>query len=347
MMTPVTLLIDRAFPGVGRIKKASGTTLPAVRRKMNKMLTELYETGRLDLLRDIRDNRLTLMEALDAWQRRALDSLATGATAQKLAVAMQKWIDKQVPGVDYSAKHIKSLRTSLGYLLGVNRNAMVNDLPELLETLRDTLGSKHARSFNLARSNAMSFVRATLKRSHPLYLAIQAVEKRTEPKAAPRPDITVEWMRGMFPDRSDRVADAAWSMALTGMGPSEYWGKWEVMSDRVRVYGTKREARHRDVPLIVAPMSPRISSDNFLRKVTALTDGRIAPYDFRRTFARWMERSGVVRARRRAYMGHAAGDVTDLYERSEIDAYLASDAKQIRQYLGLNEPAPTTLRQVK
>lgn len=346
-MTPVTLIVDREFPGVGRIKKASGTTLPAVRRKMNRMLTELYETGRLDLLRDIRDNHLTLMEALDAWQRHALGTVATGPTAQKLAVAMQRWIDKQEPGVDYSAKHIQSLGTSLDYLKGVNKDAVVNDIPALLETLRDTLGKAHARSFNLARSNASAFVRSTLKRSHPLWLAIQAVEPRTVPKADPRPDITVEWMRGMFPDRSDRVADVAWSMATTGMGPSELYGEWETMADRVRIYGTKREARARDVPLIVPPAVPRISKDNFRKKINKLTNGRVEPYDFRRSFSRWMERAGIVRARRKMYMGHAAGDVTGLYERSEIDAYLVADARLLQTYLGFEPTQPHPLKQVK
>jgi len=102
MMTPLTLIIDRTFRGVGRIKKATGTTNPVVRRKMSRMLTELYETGRLDLLRDIRDNRRTLLEVLDAHQRKALDAMATGATAETLADAMRRWIDKQQPDVDYS-----------------------------------------------------------------------------------------------------------------------------------------------------------------------------------------------------------------------------------------------------
>jgi len=346
-MTPVTLIVDREFPGVGRIKKASGTTIPAVRRKINRMLTEFYETGRLDLLRDIRDGRLTLMEALDAHQRRALDSLATGATAQQLQKAMQRWIDKQEPGVDYSEKHIESLATSLGYLLGVRKDAKVNDLPELLESLRDTLGKSHPRSFNLARSNASAFVRATLKRKHPLWLAINAVEPRTVPKPAARPDLTVEWMTNTFADADERVSAAAWSMALTGMGPKEYWGAWEVLADRVVIHGTKREARDRAVPLIQAPTSPRISKDNFRKKLNTLTDARVEPYDFRRTFARWMERAGIVRARRKMYMGHAAGDVTGLYERHELDAYLVEDARAMRRYLGFPEATPTALKQVK
>jgi integrase len=346
-VTPQTLIIDREFPGVGRIKKASGTTLPVVRRKMNRMLTELYETSRLDLLRDIRDNRLTLMQALDAYRRKAIDSLATGPTAQKLATAMQKWIDKQEPGVDYDEKSIESFGTSLAYLLKANKEAKVNDLPDILEALRDTLGREHPRSFNMARSNAMSFVRATLKKKHPLWLAINAVEPRPVPKRAPRPDVTVEWMRNTFANPETNKVDAvAWGMATTGMGPKEYWGRWEVKADRVTVHGTKREARVRSVPLVLAPAVPRLSKDNFRKKVNERTNGVVTPYDLRRTFSRWMERAGIVRARRKMYLGHASGDVTGLYEEHEIDGYLAEDAAALRRFIGLPEPSPTPLRKV-
>jgi integrase len=75
--------------------------------------------------------------------------------------------------------------------------------------------------------------------------------------------------------------------------------------------------------------------------------GFIGMYDFRRTFSRWMESAGVLRARRKMYMGHASGDVTGLYEAHEITAHLVSDARAMRAFLGLPEPAPTPLRVAK
>jgi hypothetical protein len=36
-------------------------------------------------------------------------------------------------------------------------------------------------------------------------------------------------------------------------------------------------------------------------------------------------------------MGHAAGDVTSLYERHEIDAHLIADAAKMRAWIGLPE----------
>lgn len=352
MMTPLTLVIDREFPGVGRLKKATGTTIPAVKRKMSRMLTELYESGRLNLLRDIRDGRLTIMVVFDAWQRHALDELPSGKTAEPLATAMQAWIDKLEAGVDYSAQHITSFGTSLKYLTDAKLTGIeapaVADLPALLEALRDALGKKHPRSFNLTRAAASAFVRATLKKKHPLWLAIQSVEPRKVPKRAPRPDLTVEWMRNTFTKPETDALDAcAWAMALSGMGPKEYWGRWETLGDRIRIHGTKREARHREVPLVQPIAVPKLTRDAFRQRLEHRTDKRVTPYDFRRTYARWMEAAGIVRSRRVAYMGHAAGDVTALYERSEIDAYLAADAKKMQTWLGIEPSAPQPLRKVE
>ncbi len=182
--------------------------------------------------------------------------------------------------------------------------------------------------------------------SHGIFRLPQYVRRLRAKGSNPRPDITVEWMQGMFPDATDRIAAAAWSMATTGMGPSEYWGRWDVMADRVRVYGTKREARARDVPLIRSPAVPRLSKDNFRKQINKLTGGRVEPYDFRRTYSRWMERAGIVRARRKMYMGHAAGDVTGLYERHELEAYLVADARLIQVFIGMEVQAPAQLRKV-
>ncbi len=127
------------------------------------------------------------------------------------------------------------------------------------------------------------------------------------------------------------------------MGPKEFWGKWEALGDRIRIHGTKRDARDRVVPLIQPIAVPRITREAFRQRLEHRTSKRVSPYDFRRTFARWMESAGITRARRIAYMGHQGGDVTSLYERSEITAYLEQDAKALREWLGIEPTAPQPL----
>ena len=91
------------------------------------------------------------------------------------------------------------------------------------------MGGKHPRSFHLARSAALAFLRDTVKQSSPLWNAVRDVPPVKTPKRAPRPDLTPEWMRNTFPHhKTDPVDAIAWGMALTGMDAGEYRGRWEA-----------------------------------------------------------------------------------------------------------------------
>ena len=46
-----------------------------------------------------------------------------------------------------------------------------------------------------------------------------------------------------------------------------------------------------------------------------------------------MESAGIPRTRRKLYLGHGAADVTDLYERHEVEAFLLEDAKKLTEFL--------------
>jgi integrase len=342
-MSPETLIIDREFRGVGRIKRATGSLRPDVRKRQSKMLTVLYEDGRLDILRAIRDGALSLAEVHAAYQRKALDSLPTAETVRPLAVAMQSWIDGLIIPREVSKKHKQSLETSRRYFAGERAKASIADLPAVLESLRTTLGKKHPRSFNLARAAALAYVRATLKKSHPLWLACAAVEVCKLAKGRTHAPLSPDQMRAFFPKpESDPVDAIAWGMATTGMGAAEYWGRWSVQADRVHIEGTKRDARVRDVPLVMRPAVPSMHRRTFENKVrdrsTAFT-----VYDLRRTFANWMESASIPRTRRKLYLGHAAGDVTGMYELHEVREFLAADAAKLRALLKLHHPEGHTM----
>ena len=96
--------------------------------------------------------------------------------------------------------------------------------------------------------------------------------------------------------------------------------------------------------LIQRPTLAVIHRRTFEDKVRERTNRQIEPYDLRRCFSRWMESAGVPRIRRKMYMGHAVGDVTELYERHEVEAYLVADAAKVRAWLGMPEPAAAPLR---
>jgi hypothetical protein len=183
-----TYVLDRTFPGVGRIKRASGTSQKGVFGRINRMLTALADEGRLDLLRGVRDGRLAPLAVLDAYTRKDLHSLPTADTARTLIQAWEAWETKLRVPEDCSAGHKVMTGVARRHLAGVKPGAMLADLPELVATLRDTLGRKHPRAFTYVRSRALAFVRDTLRRSHPLYREVQAVDplkKRTTVRRTP------------------------------------------------------------------------------------------------------------------------------------------------------------------
>jgi len=333
-MTPDTLVIDLVFKGVGRINRRSGTMDPKVVKRIKAAARTVYRDGRLDVLRAIRDRHVTWLEFYEAYQHHTLDTLPIGATVAKLETTMRDWIDAST---HYSEKHITSLGTSLGYLLTADRtakDATIADLPRLLDVLRETKGKKHPRSFNLVRSAALAFTRSLLKRNHPVYQACAAVEVVKVKKGAPRHPITLERMDELFPNpETDRLDMIAWTMATTGMSLKDYWGRWEIRADRVHIYGTKRQGRDRDIPLVRRPDLPPITRDRFEKIFHKRFAGVITPYQLRRTYAQWMEEAGIPRTRRLLYMGHGVRDVTDLYERYQINEFLATDTAKLAAFL--------------
>src|SRR5690242_19906564 len=117
MMTPVTLPIDRRFKGVGRINRASGTTDRKVKHAIERMLRTLFEQGRLDVLRAIRDGQVSFLETYDAFRRHTLHQLPIGDTMPKLDPAFARWIDSLEAGVDYSEESLEAFETSRRYMV--------------------------------------------------------------------------------------------------------------------------------------------------------------------------------------------------------------------------------------
>lgn len=329
----MTKELDRRFRHVGRIKRSWGTTHKPTIRAMEQMMDGLFARGRLDILRSIQDRTYTPLEVYDAWRVNELERLPTAATLAPLKESMEKWIAKK----ECSRAHRLSLSQSLRHLLSKRSGSAIGELPKLLSDLRERQQGKHPRSFNLARAAVQAFVKSTLKRSHPIYAAITDIEplpvKAIRGKH-PLTPVEFDVLREKLPMLSAR---AAYAMFYTGMGPNEYWGKWEDKNAYIHIEGTKRAGRVRDIPRTFAVSEPEVSYVTFRKHLKAASDGTVTPYDLRRSFANLMEAAGIPRIRRKAYMGHTSGDITDRYERHEVAAYLVDDAEKIRLLVSAKE----------
>jgi integrase len=322
------LVLDRQFRGVGRIKRASGTSDAKLFRLLDSMLTTLFRAGRIDILQGIHSGVLTPLEVWSRYRLGELDRLPTVETMKPLKAEMEAWVESS----DTGAWNRQSRRYGVRAILRLARkDATVQDLPHLLRDYAAV--ARGPVMFNRARSAVQAFIRDTIGKSHPIYARVRDVRVKRETRREGNPQ-SPEQLAGLAEKLHPAFADIAWTMALTGMGPGELWGKWSQYPTRIHISGTKREGRKRDIPKVRPIAMPSRKYKPFLEALGEASGEKVQPYDLRRSFAHWMELAGIPRTRRKLYLGHKVEDVTDLYERHDVERFLVEDADKLRAFLG-------------
>jgi hypothetical protein len=339
--------LDRVFDGVGRIRRASGTTDAETYRAIDAMLTTLYAQGRLDVLEGIRDGKLRPLLVWAAFRQGRVDRLPTGETMAPLgdeAAVPTEGVWAWLAGYECGAKHRTAMTSCWRQLVKHAPKAapVVADLPAILRAYKAVCQGQTPTMFNRAKSAVQTYLSDTLGASHPLYKTVQDVKGlKVTGKRKPRPQSVAE-LQKLAELVGPVLAACAWAMAVSGMGPAEYWqegdNRWANEPDRVHIDGTKRDSRVRDVPLVYRLPRPAVSRTKFEDDLAKLTGGRVQPYDFRRTFSNLMVLAGIPANRRKHYMGHSPVTMDDLYERIEVLHYLAEDGAKLRATIG---PLPT------
>lgn len=354
-------MIDRETP-VGHIRMASGLYNAAQFRVLNDGITELKKTPEgKDILLALLSGTITPLALFQAIRANDLSSLAIGPTGRPLLAAIRQWReDYRPPKVAKRTYEVRGeLVTHLARVVG--ESAPIAGLPGALRALKRDM---KARSFNLDLAYASAFARDTFGKRSALYLDVRDIEPMKGTAATERRPLTpheiltlAETFDRVWKGRRGSRGDEVLAMALTGMGPSEYWGQWSLRGHYVHIDGTKRAGRVRDIPKLFPCVlwesetipRPTVTPSSFAR---ALNIARVAtgidctPYDLRRTFGNWLEQAGVLRSRRKQYLGHAVGDVTERYERHDVTRFLIEDGERVRTWLAANlgqrETAPKT-----
>ena len=318
-----TYLLDRRFPGIGRIRRATGTKNKVTFKAIDGMLSALWVNGRTDILGQIRDGVLHPMIVYGQYRQTGIHALPTAQDMTPILDKAFAWLERY----DCSSAHRLNMRSSFRALQRVAPQVTMDGLVNALMKLRESQRDKPAM-FNRTKHAVAAFLRDTYGKSYRVCRDVRDVPRLKEPQKHGNPQ-TPDQLREM--NIPEPYKSMMWSMALTGMGPKEYWGKWEVLEDRVVIYGTKRKARMRSVPIAGNIVRPTRVPDVFKRNLRRYTN--IQPYDLRRSYATWMEGAGIPRTRRRLYLGHAEKDVTDRYERHDITEFLVGDAKRLTLFL--------------
>ena len=327
----MTLMIDRRFPGVGRIQRHSGTDDPQVREEMYRMLKNLSDLGRVDVLNGLKNNALDFVTVYDKWRKQELGKLAVVESLTTVQDAFTKWLDT----AELSEDTIAGYKGCTASLVKMKPRGVLTDLPEMVRKLREQ-GKRRGigRSFNQTEAVVQSYLRHHYGRHHPLWLEVSAVKNL--PKG-------IRSTRGLARSVKDvqRVCKALkhplgkmfWTMCVTGMNPKEYWGDWTHDKEKVVIHGTKRKARERVVPVVdphlVKPGCSRVYLRNQLKKIEPtwkISDGR-------KCFSYWTLEVGIPLIRRKSYMGHVTVNLTDFYAQHELDTHLTTDGKLLRDYI--------------
>lgn len=324
------------IPGCQPIRRLSGTHDRKMRDRLTRMVHTLHEQGRDDLVNAIAAGRLTPLEVYNRFKFQRLDELPHADELPRFRATWPKWL----ADLECSDEHRRTTELYFKRLEKlVPEDASVGGAVDALKEMRIKLRA-HPRSFNLCRSNVMAYLRDTVGRRHRYWNDAADVPKLKQKAVRAKHPLTPDRLRDLVKAMGEPCGPMAWTMATTGMGWKEYLGAWEREGDGLRIHGTKTGGRDRLIPLVSLLHPPVGVLYAFRQALHKASGGTVTPYDLRRTFMTLMVEAGVPRPRRRAYMGHAAEDISALYEFQEVREYLLKDAARIRAFLGEPEAGP-------
>jgi len=336
-----TLELRRRFPGLPAIRVSSGTHSLRIFNRLDKMLCDLYEAGRLDYLRLLVDGAVTPLALLDRVRGKEYEKLpppdepTPAPKVQLLEEQVTAWQTDRVGEVSDDQR--KNDRWAWKHLL-VHKleDQTVESVPARVRAERKRCKAVgHFTAFNRIKAAALAFLRDCGYKRTKVYLDVLDIAVLpTAPKRAGMPLTPKEALAvaAALPEESRR---AWWTMCTTGMGPGELWGWWELEGGHIRIHGTKRQGRDRLLPLLTIPCRPMdgLTAAMLRDQLEAVTEGRVQPYDARRTYAKWLAMAKVISIHQDAYLGHGPKTMTELYQRGNERSYLDADADRLREWL--------------
>jgi integrase len=337
-----TLRVDRNFKGVGRLQKSTGVDDIKTYNDINAMLTQLYRTGKHEILREIIKGSVSLLEVFGYWNAGKLDALPSAATLQMVDATVIKFIET----------HYKTETTRRNYLASLNRflavvgNHTLQELPDRVKQYKlHCQDNDTAHSYNHLRKAIMAYLRQTLGKHSFLWASVSNIDKLKH-RSAGKMALDVPTFYSLIRTLGEPYAGIAKTMAFTGLHWQEITSEWEIQSDRVWILGARKkkgEHRTREVPLLDANLVRPTCHVQTFRRALKKAMPTVSPYTFRHTYNVWLERAGILRSHALYYMGHVGRDTMDRhYGDRQITKFLVEDAKTLNAYLQ-RERAPTKL----
>lgn len=234
MMTPArtgkgkgNLEFDRRFPGVGRLRRSSGTRSLREFRARDAVLTKLFKTGQLEVLRAFRDGHLTIEQLVEQ------DLHGRGGESIEMIEARRPlWatVDATLPLMGRStgarnryALSFRQLR-SRGVLA---EQATVGDLQRVHWAAVASSWAGGPADFNRMRAAVSRLLTLVMRdKFSPLRRSVVASMPKLKEPEGRTPDVTpaqfVAVLEQLESAGADDVRGAVMVMILTGMRVGEY-----------------------------------------------------------------------------------------------------------------------------
>ena len=236
--------IDRRFAGVGRLALASGTRNKKRFDALNVMLTELYEDGRLDLLRTLRERRITLQQVYGAKRTGRLPYLASELVLlDPLWACVEAWLPDSAPA-ESSRKRYGVSFNALRRCGVLGDHATVANLSSVpWSRLRDRWPNS-AADWNRLRAAVSRFLTLTLgDKHHPFRRHVLASFPRAHEPPGRVPELPPSLFWEIVSRTPEHVQAAYVTLAATGLRVGEYLSLHDEhlrpLTKEVEVPGTK------------------------------------------------------------------------------------------------------------
>lgn len=321
-----TFVIDRRFAGVGRIKRASGATTRGGLKSRNACLTRLYDHGRLDLLRAIRDGTLSVTELYAADREKRLDTLVGDRATLTAALwaTVDAWLGNAKGG---SLGRYRTSFTALQRSGVLKDNATVADLEHVNWAQLREDWPNGAYDWNHLRRSVGKFLTMRLGLHHPFRVAlVEAIPKAREVERIP--DLTPTLLWRIVDAMPEHVRAAIVTLVATGLRCGEYLrltpANLKPHTHAIAVPGTKTEASAATVYVdeelwpwveraVPAPVQYRWLRLHFKRACAAVGSPDLRLHDLRHAHAQWLTNAGRSEASVQVSMRHASAVMTRRY----------------------------------
>jgi integrase len=348
-------VLDKTFPEpVGRIRKRTGLVTKDQVERLKSCLQELWSQGRTDELILYRDGKIDSSRVVRLVEFRESIDPDEEFLNQPLFPTLEEWMEGWYTNPRTRKTNQSYFRRCRDQTKG---SPLVRDIPKVLDSYKRVCLKTGVRNpFRGIRLITGTFIHTQMTRGmdSDLYREWKKVKKwtpmeeqRKSRKNSKNPFRSPSQLDKYFYDLGvpNEVRDWISFLCLTGVHWREIEEglKVETDPDHLRVFGTKTIGRYdRMVPLVFKLPS---TDYNHFKLVPWLKkmDGR-SPYDCRRTFSVWCQRSGIPQNHISTYMGHSVGlTQTTQYQREEVRNWIGEDTKLLREWVRTEISNPVDL----